>query len=297
MSSRKFHVVRKKARYGPYSVTDLERLANDGRLTWADLVEDDGGNSIRLGDVISDLGYRYESAEESSSPPARNQELPPAVARILGQRARTAAGGGTTIVPRGALRPVASPGRQDAALLREPAQPAVVTEENWEEDWEEEPADNIQDEQEQQMPVDPDGEVAIYRGKPAAWNYPVSMVLVLTSLACGSWLMQYHILYLAAGCGLASFFLFAIEFTRCHSVFLISNQRVEVIRGLFTRSSREVRIRDIRAIDVEKTGWRGLLNIGDVFFSSAGSADEEVTFQGVAYPHRIKKIVRQLQGG
>ena len=52
----------------------------------------------------------------------------------------------------------------------------------------------------------------------------------------------------------------------------------------------------IRAIDVTQSGLLALLGVGTVDFSSAGGVNVEVQFKNIRAPHKIKKIVRELQG-
>ena len=57
---------------------------------------------------------------------------------------------------------------------------------------------------------------------------------------------------------------------RSMALYLVTSRRVEIIHGLITKSSNEVRVKDIRTINVKKSGFKGLLGVGDVEFSSAG---------------------------
>ena len=62
------------------------------------------------------------------------------------------------------------------------------------------------------------------------------------------------------------------------------------------RSTKEVRIADIRAIDVEQGGWNAVVGIGNVKFDSAAGPNVEVEFTHVRRPHGLKQAVRELQG-
>ena len=79
--------------------------------------------------------------------------------------------------------------------------------------------------------------------------------------------------------------------------YLISRKRVEIIYGLLIKSSHEVRISDIRTINVKANGLKGLMGVGNVEFASAGSGGMEVEFRGVRRPHQIKELVRAIQDG
>jgi len=86
-----------------------------------------------------------------------------------------------------------------------------------------------------------------------------------------------------------------IAIARFSKDYLITEDRVEVLWGIIGRSSKEVRIRDIRSIDVTERWITGLLGIGTLDFSSAANAGIEVAFKNVRSAHKIKELVRQLQ--
>jgi hypothetical protein len=60
------------------------------------------------------------------------------------------------------------------------------------------------------------------------------------------------------------------------------------------KSSNEVRIRDVRTINVRRAGFRGFLGVGTVEFSSVGDA-VDVAFVNIWHPQRVKRLVRELQ--
>jgi len=82
---------------------------------------------------------------------------------------------------------------------------------------------------------------------------------------------------------------------RQHRDYYVSGERVEAEWGIIGRSSEEVRIVDIRSMDVHEKGLLGFLGIGSLDVSSAGSEGVEVQFRHVRKPHRIKELIRQLQ--
>ncbi len=75
----------------------------------------------------------------------------------------------------------------------------------------------------------------------------------------------------------------------------ITNRRVIVETGLVVRDSNEIRIQDIRSINVTKSAVVGLLGIGNVEFSSAATDDADVVFFGVAGADKVRDLVRKLQ--
>ena len=63
----------------------------------------------------------------------------------------------------------------------------------------------------------------------------------------------------------------------------------------FVKDSNEIRVQDIRSINVTKHGIGGLIGIGTIEFSSAATDDAEVTFVGIAGADGVRDMVRKLQ--
>ena len=137
----------------------------------------------------------------------------------------------------------------------------------------------------------------LYLGHPSLWLYWRSLLLSATLLAAawylgpwpnlGPWLVA---CYLAGGSCLA------LTLLRRSSIqYRITTRRIEVQRGLFSKSSQEIRIPDIRAINVHKSGFRGLLGIGDLTFSSSAGPTDDLAFFQTPRAHPLKQQVRHLQ--
>lgn len=98
------------------------------------------------------------------------------------------------------------------------------------------------------------------------------------------------------GAGLASVLsVVLILIIRSFDNYYVTRSRAEIVQGIIAKSSKEVRISDVRRIDVDKRGLLGLLNVGDVKLSSAGTGGFDVVFKYVRGAHRIKKIIRSVQ--
>ena len=87
-----------------------------------------------------------------------------------------------------------------------------------------------------------------------------------------------------------------IAWKRALRRYQITQNRVVVQTGRFVRDSNEIRVQDIRSINVTKSGISGLIGIGTVEFSSAATDDAEVTFVGIAGADGVRDMVRKLQG-
>ncbi|MEX2579471.1 MAG: PH domain-containing protein [Verrucomicrobiales bacterium] len=141
-------------------------------------------------------------------------------------------------------------------------------------------------------PCSPDA--ILYSGHPSILTYPFTVFCMAGGAVGGLWvypingwlsLLLFFVAVLALGyAGIARF----------TNDYLISPKRIELIRGLIVRSSNEVRIEDIRAINVKCRGLSGIVGIGSVDFFTAGDAPE-VTFRNIWAAKKVKGLVRKLQ--
>lgn len=180
-------------------------------------------------------------------------------------------------------------------------EPARDAEEDDEEDTEgdEDEDDGTEDGDEDEYLIDsPTGisdTTLCYHGHPSWLSFVrpmlLSLVLVGGAIACLPLGAKYFII----GIALASLVFCCLIIARQHRDYFVSGERVEVEWGIIGRSSKEVRIVDIRSMDVHEKGLLGLLGVGTLDFSSSGTDGVEVQFRNVRRPHRIKELVRQLQ--
>jgi uncharacterized membrane protein YdbT with pleckstrin-like domain len=77
--------------------------------------------------------------------------------------------------------------------------------------------------------------------------------------------------------------------------YTVTNKRVSVEFGIINRTSNEVRIQDIRSINLRKSGFSGLLGIGRVEFSSAATDDADIVFWNTPEAEKVRDLVRSLQ--
>lgn len=86
-----------------------------------------------------------------------------------------------------------------------------------------------------------------------------------------------------------------VQIDRRRRRYAVTNKRVSVEYGIVSRVSNEVRISDIRSINLRKTGLAGLLGIGRVEFSSAATDDADVVFWNTPDAEKVRDLVRSLQ--
>ncbi len=140
-------------------------------------------------------------------------------------------------------------------------------------------------------------EELLYHGRPSFLCYPKSIFLFLILTAAAVWCVKLQLrmeLTITAG-SLAGLVLVFVALNRSGVDYLVTTERVEIESGIVGRSSKEIRIRDIRAIDVHQSGWNFLAGSGTVEFSSAAGMEDQVRFKNVWRPHRIKELVRAIQ--
>ena len=86
-----------------------------------------------------------------------------------------------------------------------------------------------------------------------------------------------------------------VAFARGNRTYRVTNHRVISITGRITRDTNELRIQDIRSMNVSKHGISGLLGVGRLEFSSAATDDADVIFYQVGGVDGIRDLVRKLQ--
>ena len=126
-------------------------------------------------------------------------------------------------------------------------------------------------------------------------------VIVLTGALAGSFFVTFpklrDVLWAsrAALLFLALFIIFWVYLDRSRRRYAVTNRRVSVEYGIIGKRSNEVRLQDIRSINLRRTGISGLLGVGTVEFSSAATDDADVIFWNTAEAEKVRDLVRSLQ--
>lgn len=154
-------------------------------------------------------------------------------------------------------------------------------------DWEDEPP-----EENGTLPLD-QVEV-LYSGHPSMLSSPLSVFGLIGGIVSGLWflLIDFRLTLLCFSVAIAS--LSHLTLQRYSHDYLVTRRRIELIRGLIARSSNEVRIADIRAINVSCEGVSGFIGIGTVDFFTTGD-DPEISFREIWAAKKVKELVRRLQ--
>jgi uncharacterized membrane protein YdbT with pleckstrin-like domain len=150
-------------------------------------------------------------------------------------------------------------------------------------------------------------EKIIWSGRPALWNYfgnyligvlwAAAILVAIYFLNSQPAPMPYDTMQWGYGLAILPLLwvFIAVTIQRFTRFYRITSRRVEIETGLIVKNSNEIRIQDIRSINVSKTGISGFLGIGTIEFSSAASDDADVIFFKVANADSIRDSVRKLQ--
>lgn len=138
-------------------------------------------------------------------------------------------------------------------------------------------------------------ETRLYEGHPSLLNFVVSIGSSAATVAFGLIVFAVNPAVLITGLVLSAGTFARVWIMRRYWNYTVTPRRVEMVYGIINRSSEEVRICDIRNINVRREGIRGWLNVGDVEIATAGGGDVEVVFQGVLRPHAVKELIRSIQ--
>jgi Bacterial PH domain len=279
---------------GPHTKEELYLLVERGSLSRGEIAVDRvSGRSHRVGDLL-----------QSMRPPAAAQLEAPSTRRPTYQEF---SGDTPWEIPGSRRKPQRAAAAQPASEDDDEHLDAEeFDDEGLEEDEDEELEEGYDDEGEEYEDEEEDtegeeeeeeeAEQLVFRGHPSWLSFFKGLLLALLLLVAAIGSIQFGGFYwLSLGVACSSLTFTCVIIARQHRDYRVSKERVEVVWGIIGRSSKEVRIKDIRSIDVIEGGVLGFLGIGTVDFSSSGTDGVEVQFRHVRRPHRIKELVRQLQ--
>jgi len=152
-------------------------------------------------------------------------------------------------------------------------------------------------------PLSADHEETLWSGSVSQWHYAGKWLTVLICLAIlaatfffniagdsiNPWIIRSVPLLVAVA------LIAWIKLDRSGRKYSVTNRRVSVEYGIISKQSTELRIQDIRSINLTTSGIAGLLGIGRLEFASAASDDAEVIFWNTPGAEKIRDLVRSLQ--
>lgn len=134
----------------------------------------------------------------------------------------------------------------------------------------------------------------LYSGHPSILTSPGSILSIIVGFIGGFWIYPVNPWLTLTGFLAGILALAYLSFMKFTLDYQITPKRIEVTKGLIARSSNEVQIKDIRAINISCRGFVGMLGIGTVDFFTTGD-DPEVTFREIWAAKKVKALVRKLQ--
>jgi len=188
------------------------------------------------------------------------------------------------------------PARIDRPAYQEFRADSPLEAEDIEESDEDEAADKDEDEDDGEH-YTASGERILHLSHPSWLGYTKALFLALLLLIAAVMLFRHGEEYAIISLLCCTATLTCVAIARFSKDYLVTEERVEVVWGILGRSSKEVRICDIRSIDVYERGLKGLLGLGTLDFSSAANAGIEVRFKDMRGAHLVKEQVRRLQRG
>jgi len=78
---------------------------------------------------------------------------------------------------------------------------------------------------------------------------------------------------------------------RASVILRVYRGRVTVERGMFSKSFREFRARDIRSIDIDQSFWNRAIGIGDLSISTAATTDASEQLKAIPRPHEVRDLI------
>ncbi|RUM57800.1 MAG: hypothetical protein DSY60_03595 [Persephonella sp.] len=77
-----------------------------------------------------------------------------------------------------------------------------------------------------------------------------------------------------------------------HKIYIYGEKIVYEI-GFLNKKYKEIKKKDIRAVEVDQPLIHRILNIGTLKFATAGTTGYEIIFEGVKSPHKVKKDIEK----
>lgn len=138
-------------------------------------------------------------------------------------------------------------------------------------------------------------EETLWLGHPTHWNYflswffgPLFLFLGLVALIGSA---KAAIMLSGIGC----LIILRIFLDRAARNYIVTSRTVAFKSGILVKSTNEIRIKDIRSINISKRGIAGMIGVGTVEFSSAATDRAEIIFTAIADSEKVKSMVRDLQ--
>ncbi len=146
-------------------------------------------------------------------------------------------------------------------------------------------------------------EEVLWSGSVSHWHYAGKwfFILLLVAAAVATFFVkpvtdESTLWFIRGSLAAVALVLFGwVRLDRIRRKYIVTNKRVSVEFGIVSKQCTELRIQDIRSINLTRTGFSGLAGIGRLEFSSAATDDADVIFWNTPSAEKIRDMVRSLQ--
>ncbi|HEV7406334.1 MAG TPA: PH domain-containing protein [Chthoniobacteraceae bacterium] len=146
------------------------------------------------------------------------------------------------------------------------------------------------------------GEQIIWKGSVSQWHYAGRWLLIVLFLAGAVAALIHPLPFPVPGptvaavlAGVALVLLLTVFIDRARRTYTITDHRISTEFGIISKQSNEIRLHDVRSINLTMKGISGIFGIGRLEFSSAATDDAEVVFWNVGGAEGLRDQVRGLQ--
>jgi len=95
--------------------------------------------------------------------------------------------------------------------------------------------------------------------------------------------------------GLGLIFTFSAVLKKMSFKFIVTNKRVIEKKGIISKRTQEIELKDIKGINLNQTIMQRILRIGDIEMGSSATGGLEVNFKGIKNPEEIKNEITKLK--
>ena len=89
-------------------------------------------------------------------------------------------------------------------------------------------------------------------------------------------------------------FILYAELDRRTRIFVVTKKRITTQEGIISRQTNEVRIKDVRSINVKQNCFERMVGIGTIEIGSSGHAGIEARLLGIPSPFEVRDRIRLL---
>jgi uncharacterized membrane protein YdbT with pleckstrin-like domain len=100
---------------------------------------------------------------------------------------------------------------------------------------------------------------------------------------------------IAVGVGLVLITLLVGFIRRLATVYMVSNQRLYIRRGILSKRVQQTRIDRVQNVNTAQSLFDRILRVGKVDFDTAGTDDSDFVFDGISRPDRVVAAVDRAQ--